>query len=91
MSLALSANNKKDYARFNTIFFYLILTIFQYILTTLVFFDKFIFPIDLKLIGALIVGILLGNLINHYLQSTVLYRMIVNFLAMLSAVILLIP
>lgn len=91
MSLALSANNKKDYARLNTTFFYLILAIFQYILTTLVFFDKFIYPSDLKLIGALTVGIFLGNLINHYLQSTALYRMIVNFLAILSAVILLIP
>ena len=91
MSLALSANNKKDYARFNTTFFYLILAIFQYILTNLVFFENFIYPSGSKLIWALTLGILLGNLTNHYLKSTVLYRMIVNFLAMLSALVLLIP
>ena len=91
MSLALSANNKKDYARFNTTFFYLILAIFQYILTNIVFFENFIYPSDTKLIWALTLGIILGNLTNHYLKSTVFYRMIVNFLALLSALVLLIP
>ena len=91
MSLALSANNKKDYARLNTTFFYLILAIFQYFLTALVFFDKFIYPSDLRLIGALTIGVFLGNLVNYFLKSTMLYRMIVYLLAMLSAIILLIP
>jgi len=50
MSLALSVNNKKDYARLNTTFFYLILASFQYFLTIIIFFDKFIFPKDIKII-----------------------------------------
>lgn len=90
MSLALSVNNKKDYARLNTTFFYLILAIFQYLLTTLVFFDKFIYLIDLKLIGTLTTGVFLGNLINYFLKSTAVYRIIVNFLAILSSIILLV-
>ena len=90
MSLALSVNNKKDYARLNTTFFYLILATFQYLLTTLVFFDKFIYLIDLKLIGTLTTGVFLGNLINYFLKSTAVYRIIVNFLAILSSIILLV-
>lgn len=90
MSLALTTNNNKEYARFNTTFFYLILAIFQYLLTSLFFFDKYIYPNDIKLIGIIIIGVFLGNLINHYMQSMVMYRMFVNILAMFSAIILLI-
>lgn len=90
MSLALSANNKKEYARLNTTFFYLILAIFQYLLTTFVFFNDLIYYKDLKLILILVLGIFLGNLINYFLKSTFIYRMIVNFLAIFSAAILLI-
>ena len=89
MSLALSINNKKDYARLNTTFFYLILATFQYFLTIIIFFDKFIFPKDIKIIIVLIIGTLIGNLINYFLQSKP-YKMIVNLLAILSAIILLI-
>ena len=90
MSLALTANNKKDYARLNTTFFYLMLAIFQYLLTVLIFFDKYIYLNDIKMIGIITLGVFVGNLMNYYLQSTTLYRMIVNILAMLSSVILLI-
>ena len=90
MSLALSVNNKKDYARLNTTFFYLILASFQYFLTIIIFFDKFIFPKDIKIIFIIIIGTLIGNLINYFLKSKI-YKMIVNLLASLSAIILLIP
>lgn len=89
MSLALSANNKKNYARLNTSFFYLILASFQYFLTIIIFFDKFIFPKDIKIIIVVIIGVLIGNLISYFLESK-LYKMIVNLLAVLSAIILLI-
>ena len=89
MSLALSINNKKNYARLNTTFFYLILATFQYFLTIIIFFDKFVFPTDLKIIIVLILGTLIGNLINYFLKSKV-YKIIVNLLAFVSAIILLI-
>jgi hypothetical protein len=88
MSLALSVNNKKSYARLNTSFFYLILATFQYLLTTIIFFDKFMYPNDYKLITVLITGVLIGNLINHYLESKT-YKIMVNSLAVISASILL--
>ena len=87
MSLALSINKKKNYARLNTTFFYLILATFQYLLTIIIFFDKFIFPKDIKIIIVLIIGTLIGNLINYFLESKP-YKMIVNLLAILSAIIL---
>ena len=90
MSLALSVNNKKDYARLNTTFFYLILALFQYFLTTIVFFEKYTYPKDLKIIVVIVLGVLLGNLINFFLKSTILYRLIVNLLAVFSAIVLLI-
>tara|TARA_B100001057_G_C22866881_1_gene956947 strand:+ start:5922 stop:6653 length:732 start_codon:yes stop_codon:yes gene_type:complete len=87
MSLAFSANNKKSYARLNTSFFYFVLAAFQYFLTTIIFFDQFVFPNNYKLIIALVVGVTLGNLINHYLESKT-YKIMVNLLAVISALIL---
>ena len=87
MSLALSANNEKNYARLNTSFFYLVLATFQYFLTTIIFYDKFIFPMNIKVILSLIVGVMIGNLINQYLESKT-YRIMVNSLAVISALIL---
>ncbi len=89
MSLALSINNKKDYARLNTTFFYLILAVFQYFLTIIIFFDKFILTIDIIIIIVLIMGTLIGNLINYFVKNKP-YKLIVNLLAILSAIILLI-
>lgn len=89
MSLALSTNNEKNYARLNTSLFYLILASFQYLLTLLIFFDESSFPNDTKLIFVLLIGVTVGNLISHFLESKT-YRKIVNFLAVLSALILII-
>lgn len=87
MSLALSANNQKNYARLNTSFFYFVLAAFQYFLTTIIFYDKFLFPYNFKVILALIIGVIIGNFINHYLESKT-YRVMVNSLAVISAIIL---
>tara|TARA_B100000035_G_scaffold116754_1_gene98926 strand:+ start:5952 stop:6683 length:732 start_codon:yes stop_codon:yes gene_type:complete len=87
MSLALSVNNKKSYARLNTSFFYFVLATFQYFLTIIIFYDKFTFPNNYMLIVALIIGVILGNLINQYLESKT-YKMMVNLLAVISALIL---
>ncbi len=87
MSLALSVNNKKSYARLNTSFFYFVLATFQYFLTIIIFYDKFTFPNNYMIIVALIIGVILGNLINQYLESKT-YKMMVNLLAVISALIL---
>ena len=89
MSLALSVKNKKNYARLNTTFFYLILATFQYLLTLTIFFEDFIFPNSFKLILVLLFGVLVGNLVNYFLESKT-YKMIVNFLAVISAIILIV-
>ena len=87
MSLALSVKNDKNYARLNTSFFYLVLATFQYFLTIIIFYNQFIFPTNFKLAIIIILGIILGNLINYYIESKI-YKMIVNLLAILSAFIL---
>ena len=89
MSLALSTNNNKNYARLNTSLFYLILASFQYLLTLIIFFDNFSYLNNHNLIFVLIIGVTIGNLINHFLKSEI-YRMMVNILAVLSAMVLLI-
>ena len=87
MSLALSVNNKKNYARQNTSFFYFVLAIFQYFLTTIIFYEKFVFPYNIKFALTLIIGVILGNIINHYVESKP-YKIMVNSLAVVSALIL---
>ena len=88
MSLALTANNDNEYARLNTTFFYLVLAVFQYLLTVIIFFEKFTFLDDVKIFFVLIIGILAGNLLYYYLKSEI-YKIIVNSLAIISAIILL--
>tara|TARA_B100000989_G_C19421990_1_gene419062 strand:+ start:156 stop:887 length:732 start_codon:yes stop_codon:yes gene_type:complete len=89
MSLALSVNNNKNYARLNTTFFYLILASFQYLLTSMIFLKDFVIPNNLKLIVILIIGIFMGNIINYYIESKI-YKIIINLLAVVSALVLLI-
>ena len=89
MSLAFSADNEKDYARLNTTFFYLLLAIFQYLLTTVIFYDQYTYPSELQIFYVLLIGIVLGNIINKFLKNTV-FKIIVNFLAIMSAIILLV-
>lgn len=87
MSLALSTNKEKNYARLNTSLFYLILASFQYLLTLLIFHENFTFPNNYKLIFVIILGILLGNTVSNFIESKT-FRKMVNLLAIFSAVIL---
>ena len=87
MSLVLSANSKKNYARLNTTFFYFVLAALQYFLTIIIFYDRFFFPGNIKVVLSLIFGVIIGNFINQYLKSKT-YKTIVNFLAGISAIIL---
>ena len=61
---------------------------FQYFLTTIIFYDRFIFPNNINFFLSLIImGVILGNLINHYVESKT-YKIMVNCLAFISALIL---
>ena len=87
MSLALSTNNKKSYARLNITFFYLILASFQYLVTVIIFYKDFNFPKDINFVWAIFLGILIGNIINNYVDNKK-YKIAVNILAILSSLIL---
>ena len=87
MSLALSTNNEKNYARLNITFFYLILASFQYLVTVIIFYNDFNFPKDINLLWAIFLGILIGNIINNYVNNRK-YNLAVNILAILSSLIL---
>lgn len=87
MSLALSTNNKKEYARYNITFFYLVLASFQYFITIIIFNSNFIFPYDKKLILTIIFGIFIGNILNNYINNKK-YKVAVNILAVFTSIIL---
>ena len=86
MSLAISTNNKKDFARYNITFFYLVLATFQYFLIVIIFYKDFFVP-DLKLLGVIITGITTGNILNN-LVSEKKFKLVINFLAICSSTIL---
>lgn len=87
MSLALSTNEKKNYARLNITFFYLLLAFFQYILTIIIFYEKFNFPKNFDLILIILIGIAIGNILNKFISYN-MYKIFINFLAILSGIIL---
>lgn len=89
LSLALSTNNKKNYARFNITFFYLILASFQYIVTVIIFYEHFVFPKNINLMLVIFLGILIGNIINIYIDNNK-YKMAINILAILSSLMLMV-
>ena len=87
LSLALSVNKKKNYASLNITFFYLILATFQYLITVLIFYKEFYFPIEINLAWIILLGILFGNTINKFIDNKI-YKLMVNLLAVFSALIL---
>ena len=87
MSLALSTNNKKEYARYNITFLYLVLASFQYLITIIIFNSNFIFPYDKEIILTIIFGIFIGNILNNYIDNKK-YKIAVNILAVLTSIIL---
>lgn len=88
MSLALSNNSEKDFARYSITYFYLILAFFQYLITIIIFHNYYFFFIDLKILTLVFVGVCFGNLFNHFLNDNI-YKLIVNLLALISASVLL--
>jgi uncharacterized protein len=89
MSLALSSNNKKNYARFNITFFYFVLASFQYLIISMIFYDEFIYQKNINLIWVIPLGILLGNVLNNYIDEKK-YKISVNILAIISSLFLLV-
>ena len=87
MSLALSTNKKKNYARLNITFFYLLLAFFQYILTIIIFYEKFNFPRNFDLLLITLLGIIIGNMLNKYIDFR-MYKIFINILAIMSGIIL---
>ena len=87
MSLALSSNNQKNYARYYITFFYFVLATVQYFITFLVFKKDFFFPFNYNLLILIPIGIFIGNILNIYLDEKI-YKIIINFLAIISSIIL---
>ena len=87
LSLALSTDNKKNYARYNITLFYLILASFQYLVTVFIFYENFIFSKNINLILVILLGVLIGNIINNYIDNSK-YKMVINILTILSSLIL---
>ena len=88
MSLALTSNSEKDFARYSITYFYLILAFFQYLITIIIFHNYYFFFIDLKILFLVIVGVCFGNLFNLFLNDNI-YKLIVSLLALVSAIVLL--
>ena len=89
MSLALSSNYDKNFARYYITFFYFVLASFQYFITFLIFKNKFFFPNNFNLIFLIPFGILFGNLLNNFVSEKI-YKLVINILAIITSFILLI-
>ena len=87
MSLALSTNKEKNSARFNITFFYLILASVQYFITVVIFYEKFLLPDGFKIYLMIILGIIIGNILNKLISYTQ-FRITLNALALLSSFLL---
>ena len=88
MSLALSTNNQKNNARYNITLFYFILALSQYFITLILFFKKITFP-EIQLIWAIVFGVIIGNILNNYINEKN-YKIIISFLAIISSIFLII-
>ena len=89
MSLALSTNNEKNYARYYITFFYFVLASFQYLITFIIFKNNFIFPNNYNLIWLIPTGIVIGNFLNIFVSDKI-YKLLINILAIITSIILLI-
>ena len=89
MSLILSNEKNKLDARYSITFFYFMLASIQYLITVVIFKNSFIYSLELLSFFIIIFGIILGNLfIIHVSQN--IYKLIINFLALISSIILMI-
>lgn len=88
MSLALTSNSKIDFARYSITYFYLILALFQYLITIIIFHNSYFFSINLKMFFLILIGVCFGNILNLFLNNNI-YKLIVNLLALISSALLL--
>ena len=88
MSLSLSHDQKKIGARNSITFFYLFLAIIQYLITIIIFFESFYFPELRDFILILTFGLLIGNIFIKFLSENK-FKLMINFLAISSSLILL--
>ena len=87
MSLILSDSKQKLNARFSITFFYFLLALIQYFITIAIFQSSIINPIKFNFILILIFGILSGNLLIKFLSQRK-FKLLINFLALVSSVFL---
>ena len=88
MSLILSTDKQKVHARYSITIFYLLLALIQYGLINFIFKGSIFFLDYVNLITVLFIGILLGNLFINFLSENK-YKLLINFLAILSSIFLL--
>ena len=87
MSLVLSNDKKKINARYSITFFYLFLASIQYSITLLIFQNSVFFFEMNNFILILGFGIFIGNILIKFLSEDK-YKLLINFLAITSSVIL---
>ena len=87
MSLALSSNNQKNFARYYITFFYFVLATFQYFVSFLIFKKNFFFPGYFNLLIIIPIGVLIGNILNIFVNEKI-YKVIINLLAIFTSIIL---
>lgn len=89
MSLILSNEKNKLDARYSITFFYFMLALIQYLLTAIIFQNSVILPFEFLGFFILMFGIILGNLFIIYVSENI-YKILINFLALISSIILII-
>lgn len=89
MSLILSNEKNKLDARYSITFFYFMLASIQYLITVIIFKNSFIYPFELLSFFIIIFGIILGNLFIIHVSENI-YKLLINFLALVSSIILII-
>ena len=87
MSLVLTNDKQKLNARYSITFFYFLLALIQYSITLIIFHKSFFFPEINHFILILILGIFIGNVLIKFLSEDK-YKLMINFLAITSSIIL---
>lgn len=91
LSLFVSAlqKNKLNQSRYNTTFAYLVLGLFQYFSFIIIFKIEYNLDIFKVFIIVVLIGVILGNILIKFVNE-IFYKSIVNFLAIISAIFLII-
>ena len=79
--------NDKEFSRYSTTIFYLILASLQYLILVIVFFDNYYFDFSILKLFLILAGVIGGNLIISIIKERI-FEIIVEFLATFASVIL---